>query len=233
MARSRAPSSRTPPSRRSRGSGRGRGCREAMAICQPRGSRRATSARMSWHSRFLIDSTWSSTTSAGRASGRTASIRRGTAVIPASWARDAIRCGSIAPRPAKAAPRQAISNGRVVVPLVAGQPGAVRILGRRPLREQGGLAVAGGRDHGDDGHGAGGVDGSQDPGARGDPAPRLRHAPASSPTTRTEAPAQAAVPAPPPVGPAYSSALPANLTRGSTGGNAEPWDLRQRLLPAG
>ena len=31
--------------------------REAMAICQPRGSRRATSARMSWHSRFVTAST--------------------------------------------------------------------------------------------------------------------------------------------------------------------------------
>ena len=53
-------------------------------------------------------------------------------------------------------------HGGIVVALVARQPRAIGVLRRRPLREHGGLAVAGGRDHGDDRHGTGCSDRGQD-----------------------------------------------------------------------
>ena len=104
------------PCSRSRATGSGSACRDAITTCHPGGNRSATSVSTYWHSRLTTASTWSSTTVAGPTPGSIASINVGTAVTSAFRLMLATRAASTAPSRVSATARPASSTAGSLSP---------------------------------------------------------------------------------------------------------------------
>ena len=135
-----------------RATGSGSSWREPMARREPAGSRTASSATMSWHSRLTRASAWSMTMATGASIEAMTDPSRATSARPAPG--DGQGPEGRGPDRLDAVERDGQvreQDGGIVVAVVDGQPGHPGRVRRRPLRQHRRLAVPRGsddRDHG-------------------------------------------------------------------------------------